>query len=181
MIPGKKYGPEEIIQILWRRKWFIILPTLVSGLGIFAYTRTLPNKYRSETLVMIQPQRVREDLIRSAAVENPTDRIQTITQQVMSRTRLEAIITDLNLYEAERRRGLMEDVVECMRRDVTVDGRPRRCVPHLVRIGRPGDGHEGHRTSRPSVHRREPARPRDDGPGHQPVPRIPAGRCHGGD
>jgi polysaccharide chain length determinant protein (PEP-CTERM system associated) len=120
VIPGKKYGPEDIIQILWRRKWFIILPTLLSGVSVFAYTRTLPNKYRSETLVMIQPQRVREDLIRSAAVENPADRIQTITQQVMSRTRLEAIITDLNLYEEERRRGLMEDVVEYMRNDVAV-------------------------------------------------------------
>jgi polysaccharide chain length determinant protein (PEP-CTERM system associated) len=120
VIPGKKYAPEDVIAILWRRKWLILLPTLIVGAAVYAYTRTLPNKYRSETLVMIQPQRVREDLVRSASVENPADRIQTMTQQIMSRTRLEAIITDLNLYEPERRRGLMEDVVERMRGDVNV-------------------------------------------------------------
>ena len=121
MIPGKKYAPEDVLAILWRRKWLLLLPTLVAMGLTYAYTRTLPNLYRSETLVMIQPPRVREDLVRS--VNNPTasaDRIQTITQQIMSRTRLEAIITDLNLYEAPRRTGLMEDVVEGMRRDVSV-------------------------------------------------------------
>jgi polysaccharide chain length determinant protein (PEP-CTERM system associated) len=120
VIPGKKYGPEDVLSILWRRKWLILLPTLIVAAGAYAYTRTLPNKYRSETLVMIQPQRVREDLIRSASVENPAERIQTMTQQIMSRTRLEAIITDLGLYESDRRTGLMEDVVERMRSDVDV-------------------------------------------------------------
>jgi polysaccharide chain length determinant protein (PEP-CTERM system associated) len=120
VIPGKKYGPEDVLSILWRRKWLIVLPTLLVGAAVYAYTRTLPNKYRSDTLVMIQPQRVREDLIRSTSVENPAERIQTMTQQIMSRTRLEAIITDLDLYAPERRIGLMEDVVERMRNDVSV-------------------------------------------------------------
>jgi polysaccharide chain length determinant protein (PEP-CTERM system associated) len=120
MIPGKKYTPEDILAILWRRKLLLLLPTLVAMGLTYAYTRTLPNLYRSETLVMIQPPRVREDLVRSVNQAASSDRIQTITQQIMSRTRLEAIITDLNLYEEPRRTGLMEDVVEGMRRDVSV-------------------------------------------------------------
>lgn len=121
MIPGKKYTPEDILAILWRRKWWIVIPTVLVGAATFAYSRTLPNKYRSETLVMIQPPRVRQDLVRGTnSRELPADRIQTITQQVMSRSRLEAIITDLNLYEADRRSGLMEDVIERLRNDVSV-------------------------------------------------------------
>lgn len=120
MIPGKKYTPEDVLAILWNRKWLLVLPTLVAALGAFAYTRTLPNRYKSQTIIMVQPPRVRPDLVRSSVNSNPSDRIQTITQQIMSRTRLEAIITDLNLYQEERRTGLMEDVIERMRDDVDV-------------------------------------------------------------
>jgi polysaccharide chain length determinant protein (PEP-CTERM system associated) len=120
MIPGKKYTPEDMLAILWRRKWLLVIPTIIAAAATFAYTRELPSLYRSETLVMIQPPRVREDLVRSANPNNAPDRIQTITQQILSRSRLEAIITDLNLYEADRRVGLMEDVIERMRSDVSV-------------------------------------------------------------
>jgi polysaccharide chain length determinant protein (PEP-CTERM system associated) len=121
MIPGKKYTPEDLLFILWRRKWLVIIPTLMAAAATYSYTRTLPSLYRSETLVMIQPAQVRQDLVRSGTRTDPADRIQTITQQIMSRSRLEAIITDLKLYESERRSGLMEDVVEGMRRDVAVN------------------------------------------------------------
>jgi polysaccharide chain length determinant protein (PEP-CTERM system associated) len=121
MIPGKKYTPEDLLSMLWRRKWLVVVPTLLAAAATYSYTRTLPNLYRSETLVMIQPAQVRQDLVRSGSQANPADRIQTITQQIMSRSRLEAIITDLNLYEAKRRSGLMEDIVESMRSDVAVN------------------------------------------------------------
>src|SRR5206468_6298584 len=86
----------------------------------FAYARTLKDLYRSETVVMVTPQRVREDLVRSTVRTKLEDRIQTISQQIMSRTRLEGIVVDLNLYPEQRRTGLMEDVIERMREDVTV-------------------------------------------------------------
>ncbi len=120
MIPGKQYTPDDIAAILWRWKWLIVLPCLAGGLGAFAYARTLKDLYRSETVVMMTPQRVREDIVRSTVRSTLTERIQTISQQIMSRTRLEGIIVDLNLYPEQRRTGLMEDVVERMRRDVTV-------------------------------------------------------------
>ena len=91
MIPGKRYSTDDVLNILWRRKWLVLLPTVLAGAAMFAYTRTLPNRYRSDTLVMIQPQRVREDLIRTTAQVDLADRIQTITQQIMSRTLLDIL------------------------------------------------------------------------------------------
>jgi len=120
MIPGKQYTPDEIAALLWQWKWLIVLPCLVGALGAFAYARTLKDLYRSETVVMMTPQRVREDIVRSTVRSTLTERIQTISQQIMSRTRLEGIVVDLNLYPEERRSGLMEDVVERMRKDVNV-------------------------------------------------------------
>jgi polysaccharide chain length determinant protein (PEP-CTERM system associated) len=48
------------------------------------------------------------------------DRLNSIRQQILSRTRLEAIIVDLDLYARLRRTALMEDVVEQMRRDINI-------------------------------------------------------------
>ncbi len=129
MIPGKTYTPDIVLAILWRRRWFVVIPTVLAGVCAFAYTRTLPDRYKSQTTIMVQPPRVRPDLVKSSVNSNPGDRIQTITQQILSRTRLEGIITDLNLYQKDRRDGLMEDVIEKMRADVGRAGRPRRRVP----------------------------------------------------
>ena len=120
MIPGKKYTPDDVLQILWRRKWLILLPTVMAAIGTVLYTRTLPDRYRSESVIMIQPPRVRADLIRTTVNVKASERIETITQQVMTRTRLESIITDLRLYPELQRTKLMEDIVEQMRDDVTI-------------------------------------------------------------
>ena len=120
MVPGKKYTPEDFALIAWRWKWLIILPCIIGAVGAYAYARTLKDRYRSESVIMMTPQRVREDLVRSTIRNTLAERIQTISQQIMSRTRLEAIVVDLDLYPEARRTGLMEDVIERMRRDVSV-------------------------------------------------------------
>src|SRR5206468_11193373 len=116
--PGKRYEADDVLAILWRRKWMIVFPTLLAAFAAVGFTKSLPDRYKSQTTIMVQPPLVRQDLVKSSVNSSPTDRIQTIQQQILSRTRLEAIITDLGLYTKERRTGLMEDVVERMRADV---------------------------------------------------------------
>jgi len=55
-----------------------------------------------------------------AFIEDFGYRLQSISQQILSRTRLERVIQDFNLYEKERKTGIMEDLVERMRRDIEV-------------------------------------------------------------
>ena len=123
MIPGKQYSFDTLVQVARRRKWLIIVPTLLValiGAGIVTY---LPNTYKSETLILVVPQRVPESYVRSTVTARIEDRLQAISQQILSRTRLEQIITDFNLYKKERDdRELMEDIVEKMRtRDIGID------------------------------------------------------------
>ena len=120
MIPGKVYTPEDIAFIAWRRKWWAILPALVISLGVVAYVRTLPNLYTSDTLILVVPQQVPEAYVRSTVTTRIEDRLQTITQQILSRTRLERIIQDFNLYSDVRKTAIMEDVVERMRSSIGV-------------------------------------------------------------
>ena len=120
MIPGKQYTPEDIVRIAWRRKWWAAIPAVVIAVGVAAWARTLPNLYHSETLILVVPQRVPESYVRSTVTTRIEDRLQSITQQILSRTRLERIVQDFNLYPEERRSAIMEDIVERMRREIEV-------------------------------------------------------------
>jgi len=116
VIPGKQYSFETVLQIARRRKWLIILPAILIAAGGAAIVRQLPNSYRSETLILVVPQRVPESYVRSTVTARIEDRLQSISQQIMSRTRLEQIVSDFDLYPRERAdRQLMEDIVERMR------------------------------------------------------------------
>ncbi len=120
MIPGRKYTPQDFASILWRRKWLLVVPFVVCSVATFFAARTLPNRYKSETLILVVPQRVPESYVKSTVTARIEDRLQTITQQILSRTRLERIIQDFDLYAKERRTAIMEDVVEKMRRDIDI-------------------------------------------------------------
>jgi polysaccharide chain length determinant protein (PEP-CTERM system associated) len=122
VIPGKQYSFDTLLQVARRRKWLILIPAVVVAVAAVAVIHQLPNLYRSETLILVVPQRVPESYVKSTVTARIEDRLQSISQQIMSRTKLEQIVSDFNLYQAERGRGeLMEDIVERMRtRDIGI-------------------------------------------------------------
>lgn len=120
MLPGKKYTPEEIVQILLKRWWLILAPAVVGlAAGIFVFTR-IPVQYRSETLIMVVPQRIPDSYVKSTVTARVEDRLASINEQILSRSRLERIISDFDLYRPLRERAVMEDVVQRMRSDIKV-------------------------------------------------------------
>lgn len=122
MIPGKEYSFDTLLQIARRRKWLIILPAILIASLAAVFIHQLPNLYRSETLILVVPQRVPESYVKSTVTARIEDRLQSIGQQILSRTKLEQIVSDFNLYKEERADGeLMEDIVERMRmRDIGI-------------------------------------------------------------
>jgi len=118
MLPGKKYTPEDILLILRRRYWVLLVPFAMVAAGTVLWARTLPDWYRSETLIMVVPQRVPENYVKSTVTTRIEERLNSIKEQILSRTRLEKIVQDFDLYKEERRTGIMDDVIERMRRDI---------------------------------------------------------------
>jgi polysaccharide chain length determinant protein (PEP-CTERM system associated) len=80
--------------------------------------KKLPKVYRSETVIMVIPQRVPDSYVRSTVTQTVQDRLPSINDQILSRTRLERVILDFDLYKELRSRAAMEDVVARMRRDI---------------------------------------------------------------
>lgn len=116
MLPGRRYTPADIFQIALRHKWLILIPWVIVAGGVGAFTRTLQDRYISESLLQIIAQRVPQNLVRSTVTSSIEERLPVITQQIMTRTRLERIVQDLGLYTEQRRDGiLMEDIIRDMR------------------------------------------------------------------
>ena len=120
MLPGKRYKPEELIQIVTRRIWFLIIPWLLTAVGTVGFAKLLPDRFRSESIILVVPPRVPESIVKSAITAKIGDRLPSISQQILSRTRLERIIQDFGLYSRERKKELMEDIVNDMRADIDV-------------------------------------------------------------
>jgi polysaccharide chain length determinant protein (PEP-CTERM system associated) len=127
MLPGKKYTPDEYARIAWRRRWYIAIPAVVIASVTIVVSMFLPNRYRASSSILIIPQRVPENFVRPTVTADLGERLNMISQQILSRTRLERIVQEFNLYERERQRGaIMEDVIDRMRKDISVNiARPR--------------------------------------------------------
>jgi protein tyrosine kinase modulator len=121
LLRGKTYTPEEFARIGWRHRWTVVAPFVAVSVLTAAVSMILPVRYRSETTILVVPQRVPESYVRSTVTVRIEDRLQSIRQQILSRTRLERIIQEFNLYDKERQTWIMEDVVARMRSDVTVE------------------------------------------------------------
>jgi len=120
MVPGKTYKPEDFVEILWRRKWLAIVPFVIVSVAAVTYVQLIPNRFRSSAQVLVVPQQVPKNYVVPTVTGGLNERLQSMTQQILSRTRLERIITDLDLYARERRTMIMEDVVELMRRNMSI-------------------------------------------------------------
>ncbi|HEX8163289.1 MAG TPA: GNVR domain-containing protein [Pyrinomonadaceae bacterium] len=115
--------PAEYGRILWRRKWMILLPAVSVFFAVAAVVWRLPNVYQSTTLLTVRPSSLTGGIIPKLSEDDLTIRINNIAQEVLSRSSLEPMIINYNLYAAERRRGEpMEMLVELMKkRDIQIN------------------------------------------------------------
>jgi uncharacterized protein involved in exopolysaccharide biosynthesis len=111
-----------LLQIAWRHKWLMLVPAILIAISVAVWTRHLPDQYRADALIRVVPPQVPESYVRSTVTTNLTDRLQAIGQQILSRTRLERIIEDLNLYADRRKTEIIQDIVEQMRTAVDIQG-----------------------------------------------------------
>ena len=121
MLPGKKYTPEEYLRVVWDRRWVVIVPTVVVATAVAIYAYLQPDRYRSTAVVLVVGQQVPENMVQSTITDTVEERLRAIQQQILSRTRLEGIIDEFDLYRRERETMIMEDIVEQMRtRDLAI-------------------------------------------------------------
>jgi polysaccharide chain length determinant protein (PEP-CTERM system associated) len=120
VIPGKRYSPEELVRIVWARKWLVVVAGVVGAILAFGVARVLPVKFESATTIMLVPQRVPEGYFNPTVTFRFEDQLNTISPEILSRVRLERVINEFDLYRNLRAPRTMDDIVQLMRSDITV-------------------------------------------------------------
>jgi len=113
--------PEFIIDTIIRRRWLLIIPLLLAlAIGSFLVV-WLPKIYEAETLILVEPQRVPTNYVQSVVSTEVEEQINTLSQQILSRTNLEKIIEQFNLYAGPEFENMFtEDKVNALRKSITV-------------------------------------------------------------
>lgn len=119
---AKEIKPEDIIEIILRRRWWIIIPFILSIVVGICLAFMLPKMYIAETLVLIQPQKVPTDYVQPVITTDIDSRIEALSRQILSRSNLERIMQDFNLYTGpEYETMYVEDKIADLREKISVN------------------------------------------------------------
>jgi polysaccharide chain length determinant protein (PEP-CTERM system associated) len=111
---------EDYIGMLRRRWPLIFILAAVGALLVYGVSRFLPNRYTSQTLVMVEQPTVPTDYVRPLGNSFTGERLIATKQQVLSRANLEPILHRFNLYPNEINRVPIEGLVEKLRLAIDV-------------------------------------------------------------
>lgn len=112
--------PGEYAKIIWRSKWLIILPAIAIATAVAWVVYRLPDVYESSTLIVVKPSTL--PTLASTTEDSLTRQLTSIAQVVTSRSSLEPLVIEYELYQLERLRGEpMEAIIDNMRKDINVE------------------------------------------------------------
>ncbi len=117
----KGAGLDTLLEVWSRRKWLAIVAfafPLAAGVSLTAF---LPNIYRSTATVLVDRQQIPETFVQATVTSALETRLHTISQEILSRSRLEALVSRFGLYADLRQRVAAEDVIERMRKDIRLE------------------------------------------------------------
>ena len=119
--PRRELDVADYIDIL-RRHWMWIAGPAFAGVVISVVTAFLwPDTYVSYAVMRIVPSQVSDRIVPSNFNLHMQDRMQTLLQDVTSRSKLIDMIKKFNLYPSEQAKRPLEDIVEDMRRKIKVE------------------------------------------------------------
>ncbi len=126
---------SKIKQIIIRRKWFLIIPffTVMCSITLIAFL--LPDMYKSTATILIRSRQIPKDLIPSTITTYAEQRIQAITQEIMSRSRILSLVEKYDLLSEKRERLTSEQIIKKISKRIHVE--PITAEIHTGTAGRP--------------------------------------------
>lgn len=112
---------QRYLGIIQRRHLHFLIPVFLGWILVWAASWVLPPQYQSATLILVQEPTMPKDYVTPNVTDNLQERLQSITQQILSRTRLLHIIDQFNLYSSRHAERSPDDKVELMRKDIDIE------------------------------------------------------------
>jgi len=128
---------DRYLDVVRRRHIHFLVPVLLGWLLVWGVSWVLPSKYKSSTTILVEEPTMPESYVAPNVTENLQDRLQTIKQQILSRTRLLTIINKLNLFAGKSDDDKVSELQKGISVDVVKDGRNNEISSFFVSFSAP--------------------------------------------
>jgi succinoglycan biosynthesis transport protein ExoP len=112
---------QRYLALVNRRYPYFLIALFAGWFLVWGASWILPVSYKSATLILVEQPTMPKDYVTPNVNEDLQGRLQNITQQILSRTRLLHIIDDTNLYSDGQKQATPDDKVERMRKDIKIE------------------------------------------------------------
>jgi succinoglycan biosynthesis transport protein ExoP len=112
---------QRYLGMVRRRHLHFLIPLFFGWLLVWGVSWILPPRYLSSTLILVEQPTMPKDYVTPNINDDLQERMQSITQQILSRTRLLHIIDQYDLYASDHARRSPDQKVELMRKDIVID------------------------------------------------------------
>jgi polysaccharide chain length determinant protein (PEP-CTERM system associated) len=118
MLGHRAMTMEDYGAILKRRWWIIVIPAVVLPIIAVAISFVIPPEYVSQTLVLVEQQKVPDEYVKPVVSEDLTARLASMKEQILSRARLTPIIERFNLFGTGK--TSMDDRIDLTRKNIEI-------------------------------------------------------------
>src|SRR5229473_6429048 len=118
MVRNGEIGIEDIKRVVRKRWWIVPACALSCGALSLLVATQLPKKYTSQTLVLVAKPTVPEDYVRPVVTEDLNQRLASMKQQILSRTRLEPVLDKFDIYSEDRKTVQLENLPGRLRKPI---------------------------------------------------------------
>lgn len=119
MLGHRPLVPEDYLAIVKRRWWLILLPLIILPIVTYAFSYTIPPRYMSQTLVLVEGQKVPDNYVKPVISSDLDSRLASMKEQILSRSHLQPIIERYNLYGNGHMD--MDDRIDMVRKDIDIN------------------------------------------------------------
>jgi len=114
-------GLREYGELFRRRRWEIAFSVLAILFAASVYCVVTPELYKSSITILVIPQTLPQDYVRSTISAKVEEQMATIRQQVLSRTTLTKVMDELRLFERERKNLSAEEMFAMLRKRIEIE------------------------------------------------------------
>jgi polysaccharide chain length determinant protein (PEP-CTERM system associated) len=118
MLGHRALTMQDYTVILKRRWWIIAIPAIIFPIVGYAITFLVQPQYVSQTLVLVEQQKVPDSYVKPVISEDLSGRLATMREQILSRSRLQPIIERFNLLANSKMS--MDDRIDQTRKNIEI-------------------------------------------------------------
>jgi polysaccharide biosynthesis transport protein len=112
---------QRFVSVARRRHIQFLVPAFLGWLIVWGSSWFLPARYKSGTMILVEQPALPRNYVVPNVNDDLQDRLQSIKQQVLSRSRLLQIIAKFHLYQGGRRHLTPDEMVESMGKDIDIE------------------------------------------------------------